>query len=103
MTPHGDTEQDVLALVEAICRRDGSLSRLAAGIVAALSMGIASDSRSFARIFGIAHALVLREISVMEQASDVLTILSRDPRTQRTRLSLSENGAAFIKEITDRS
>ncbi|MDH2328088.1 hypothetical protein QCN27_14550 [Cereibacter sp. SYSU M97828] len=41
------------------------LSPLAAGILSALDLGIAKDARSFARIFGVAHALVIRESGIL--------------------------------------
>jgi hypothetical protein len=81
MTAEGAPADDLLRLAEAIRKQDGQLSPLTAGIVAALWMGLAADSRSFANIFGIPHALVLREINLMDQTGGPVTILRRDART----------------------
>jgi hypothetical protein len=48
---------DYMALVEKLAGDARGLSSLGAGIIAALALGVASDSRSFARVLGIAHAL----------------------------------------------
>jgi hypothetical protein len=73
------------------------LSRLAAGIVVAIDMGIA-DSRAFARAFGIEHALVLREIALLSDTSDLITVTGRHPKTLRTSLQLTARGVQLLKE-----
>jgi len=99
MTPDETTAAGLIDRVEAIRLREPRISPLAAGIVAALSMDIASDSSSFAKTFGIAHALVLREISLMAGPEALVSILSRDARTQRTHLALSASGIALVAAI----
>ncbi|MFC4625852.1 hypothetical protein ACFO1V_11625 [Daeguia caeni] len=73
-----------MALVERLQAAEPQFSRIGAGILAALALGFADDSRSFARQFGIAHALILRELAGLSCHDAWLTILRRDPRTQRT-------------------
>ncbi|GEM_PF-938774 len=79
--------QDAAAIyfaeVERLCEGDPSLSSLAAGILAGMTLGVAHDSRSFARLLGIEHALVLREVELLSSAGS-LAITARDPRTSRT-------------------
>jgi hypothetical protein len=85
-------EAAFMAEVEAIVARAPELSLLDAALIAALDQGIASDSRSFARIFGVAHALVLRAVSDLEDRFGFVHAVERDARTQRTRLALTEAG-----------
>ncbi|WP_372353037.1 hypothetical protein [Pararhizobium sp. BT-229] len=89
-------EEDFLALVAAIRAEDATLSPLGAGIIAALSQGIADDSRTFARLFGIAHALVLREINLLSGPETPIEMIRRDARTQRTYLKLTVKGEALL-------
>jgi hypothetical protein len=99
--PHRASEEDFLALVEALCAHKPALSALTAGIVAAIGRDISADSRSFARLFGIGHALVLREISLLTEGDSPLEITRRDPRTQRTYLKLTVKGEALMAEVLD--
>lgn len=71
-----------LAEVEEACAADPRLSPLGAGILAGIALDIAHDSRGFARIFGVEHALILREV---QQLADIerLVVTKRDARTQR--------------------
>ncbi|WP_139976935.1 MULTISPECIES: hypothetical protein [Brucella/Ochrobactrum group] len=91
-------EVEYMAFVEALMTASRDLTGLGAGIVAALALDIASDSRSFARLFGVAHALVLREISVLGQDHGYVRIRQRDPRTQRTRYELNAAGQRLVEE-----
>ena len=93
------SQSDFLALVEAIQAQDTALSRLTAGIVAAVFQGIAADSRTFAKLFGIAHALVLREINMLSGPDAPVGIIRRDARTQRTHLKLTVKGEALCRLI----
>ncbi|WP_432289084.1 hypothetical protein SLT36_28880 (plasmid) [Aminobacter sp. BA135] len=52
-------------------------------------MDIAHDGRSFARIFGVAHALVLRQVNALDEAGALLRITKREPRTMRTHYVVS--------------
>ncbi|MBX4909035.1 MULTISPECIES: hypothetical protein [Rhizobium] len=78
-----------LALVAATQDGDAALTSLQAGLLVAAELGIASDSRSFARMLGIAHALVLRDLSALTERDDKLRIVKRDPRTMRVHYSLA--------------
>lgn len=71
-----------MAEVGRICGVYPELSALGGGILAAITLGITQDSRSFAKIFGIEHALVLREIQNLAEQRFV-HIMRRDERTQR--------------------
>jgi len=82
-----DRELNEAAFVAALDRitaaRPG-IDSLEAGLLAALDLGLPGDSRAFARSFGVEHALVLRALSVLEEAGHVM-VTARDARTQRTR------------------
>jgi hypothetical protein len=97
--PAHPSEADFLALVGAIRAQDPALSSLAAGIVAAVSQGIATDSRTFAKLFGIAHALVLREINQLAGPGAPIEITRRETRTQRTHLKLTVKGEALCHSL----
>jgi hypothetical protein len=93
-------EAAFLGAVDAIVDAAPGLSPLHAGLVAALGAGIASDSRSFARIFGLAHALVLRAVTEIAGDDGFVAVAGRDARTQRTRMTLTELGrAAFARAL----
>ena len=99
--PDSPSEADFLALVEAVRRQDATLSPLGAGIIAAISQGIADDSRTFARLFGIAHALVLREINLLCGPEAPVEIVRRDARTQRTYIKLTVKGDTLMAGVLD--
>ena len=88
-----------LARVDALLNASTALqlSPLAAGIVVAIDMGIA-DSRSFARVLGVEHALVLREIAHLSGPDGLITVMERQAKTLRTLLELSERGALLLSE-----
>ena len=73
------------------------ISPLAAGVVVAIDMGIA-DSRSFARLLGVEHALVLREIAHLSGADGLITVTGRHAKTLRTSLALSARGELLLRE-----
>ncbi|WP_064684007.1 hypothetical protein [Rhizobium bangladeshense] len=80
-----------LALVAAAQDRDARLTPIQAGLLVAAELKIASDSRSFARSLGIAHALVLRELNALAEGDDTLEIVKRDPRTMRAFYRLAKS------------
>ena len=61
------------------------LPPLAAAILVALEAGLASDSRHLCRILGVEHALLLREIALL-QDRELVAVDRRDPRTLRTHI-----------------
>ena len=88
-----------MALVEKLAGDAQDLSSLGAGIIAALALGVAADSRTFARVLGVAHALVLREVNLLGADGGYIVITQRDPRTQRTRYELSAAGRQLVDKI----
>ncbi|RWR28446.1 hypothetical protein D2T31_13900 [Sinirhodobacter populi] len=90
---------DWTALCAALENGDSlSCGPLACGLLAAVALGLSGDSRGFARDFGIAHALVLREVNILSGDLGLLTVTRNDERTQRSFLALSLAG----KDLTDR-
>lgn len=80
-----------LSLVGEAQAEDPSLTPLQAALIVAARLGIASDSRTFARVIGVAHALVLRELGVLEAEGARLRIIKRDARTMRSWYALADN------------
>ncbi|MGO6684070.1 hypothetical protein, partial [Rhizobium leguminosarum] len=76
------------ALVAAAQGWDTRLTSIQAGLLVAAVLGIARDSRAFARKLGIALSLVLRELIVLEEREGVLQIVKRDPRSMRVHYTL---------------
>ncbi|MFD6320254.1 hypothetical protein [Methylorubrum thiocyanatum] len=95
--PAADAET-FLAATDTIAALRPDLSLLEAGILAGLHLGLAADSRSFARIFGVEHALVLRAVEGLTGAT-LLTVTARDGRTQRTRYAASAAGSAMLTAL----
>lgn len=87
-----------LAATDTIAALRPDLSLLEAGLLAGLHLGLAADSRSFARIFGVEHALVLRAVEGLTGAT-LLTVTARDGRTQRTRYEASTAGSAMLTAL----
>jgi hypothetical protein len=85
------------ALVETLLAQDMLAdSPLACGLLAAVGLGLAGDSRGFARDSETEHALVLREVGRLSDELRLLVIVRTDERTQRRFLALSEAGRALI-------
>jgi hypothetical protein len=85
-----------MARVEALLVAEAPrISPLGAGILVAIDMGIA-DSRSFSRLLGVEHALVLREIADLSGPEGLVTVTGRHAKTLRTALALSDRGAAAL-------
>ena len=95
--PAADAET-FLAETDTIAALRPDLSLLEAGLLAGLHLGLAADSRSFARIFGVEHALVLRAVEGLTGAT-LLTVTARDGRTQRTRYAASAAGSAMLTAL----
>ena len=95
------TEETILEAVSALRSEEAALSPLGAAILAALHFGIATDSRTFSRKFDIAHALALREITALSDDLGLLTVVGRNPRTQRTELELSEQALQLLSRATE--
>lgn len=84
-----------LARVEAIGARSG-LAPLEAALVAAVGEGLARDTISFGRVFGVGHALALRAAAALE--GGLLRVTGRSAKSQRLRLELTDAGAALFGE-----
>ncbi|MEM9122034.1 MAG: hypothetical protein AAGB03_01825 [Pseudomonadota bacterium] len=76
----------------------GQLTPIGAGVLAAAHLGLARDSRSFARKLGLAHALVIRECVSLAEDLALLVIDDRSCRSQRVFYALSERGEALVTE-----
>jgi hypothetical protein len=102
MTAPGDiSEERFLQIVSAICSEDALLTPVGAALVAAHHLGIAKDSRSFSRQFDISHALVLREVSELtSEDHEMLAIVSRNDRTQRVELALTERAEQLLSRLS---
>ncbi|MGA0533414.1 hypothetical protein [Hansschlegelia sp. KR7-227] len=87
---------DFMAAVQAVVARAPALSPLDAGLLVALGHGVIADTRAFAKAFGIAHALALRAASELAEGAGYVEATARDPRTQRTRLTLTESGRRLL-------
>lgn len=88
-----------VAMAERLARLDPRLSMLQAGLLAAVHLDIAHDSRSFARLLGIEHALVLREITALCGAGDLLAVTRRDERTMRTFFAPGAGGERLLSAL----
>ena len=88
MTGEAADAERFLALAARLQDEDPNLSPIQAGLLAAASLGIARDSSTFARLLGLAHALVLRELNALAERGDLLSIEKRDERTMRTHYVL---------------
>ncbi|WP_264049361.1 Rha family transcriptional regulator [Methylobacterium flocculans] len=88
-----------LAVTDSVAALQPGLSTLEAGILAALHLGLATDSRSFARVFGIEHALVLRAVETLASDAGLLALTERNARTQRTRYAVSAAGDAMMAHL----
>ncbi|KAA3510166.1 hypothetical protein CPJ18_15550 [Agrobacterium rosae] len=82
-----------MAVVEQISQTAPvAIDATGAALVAAVHLGIGTDSRSLSNKLGIAHALVLREINAL--SGRMLTIVKRDARTQRTWVELTDEASS---------
>lgn len=84
MSEDTDETERFMSLVAELQTKDPRLTSLQAALVVAAEQDIAHDSRSFARIFGTAHALVIRELNDLVELGGGLRIIKTDQRTLRT-------------------
>jgi hypothetical protein len=96
--PPADAET-FLAVTDSVAALQPGLSTLEAGVLAALHLALAADSRSFSRVFGVEHALVLRAVEVLVGEAALLTVIERAPRTQRTHYAVTEAGRALLDHL----
>ncbi len=90
-------EKDLEYAVEMIAQSEIKfLSPMGPLILAAAALEIASDSRSFARIFGIAHALVIRECVSLSEELHLIEPYKRADKSQRLFYDITEQGWSII-------
>lgn len=70
-----------------------------AALIAAVHLGVGSDSRSLSNKLGIAHALVLREITALSDRW--VRVTKRDVRTQRTFIELTDEGSILAQQAAE--
>lgn len=61
-------------------------------LLSAVALELAADTRGFARMFDVAHALVIRECTQLQDDLGLLYLENREERSGRLFLSLSEKG-----------
>lgn len=92
-----EEEQSAAAFMAAVERVQESSSQVltatGAAILLAVYLNIAADSRSIANRLGLAHALILREITLLSPR--FVRVTKRDARTQRSFLETTEEGQAL--------
>ncbi len=89
-----DTATRFMAAVDELLQiAPTGLQPTGAALIVAVHIGLGSDSRSLSNKLGIAHALVLREISAL--SGTLLQIVRREARTQRTFVELTEKAKAL--------
>ncbi|AYM05374.1 hypothetical protein G6L26_005805 [Agrobacterium radiobacter] len=92
-----EEEQSAAAFMAAVERVQESSSQVltatGAAILLAVYLNIAADSRSIANRLGLAHALILREITLLSPR--FVRVTKRDARTQRSFLEATEEGQAL--------
>lgn len=82
-----------LARVEEIAESQ-NLQPLEAALVVSVGEGVAQDTMSFGRVFGVGHALALRAAAALE--GGLLRATSTSAKSRRMRLELTEAGAALF-------
>ncbi len=92
MSGEGTDAEQFLALVAQAQAKDPELTSLQAGLVVAAELGIADDSRTFARLLDVAHALVLRELNLLAERGR-LRIVRQDTRTMRAYYAVADRSS----------
>ncbi len=91
------TESEFIDAVDALRARRPELTRIEAGLLAAPHLGLSPDTRSFARVFDLAHAHVLRALARLDEAG-LVAVTERDPRSQRTRFAPTDAARGLLAE-----
>lgn len=91
-------ETDMIALLTHLAEGDtGFLTDLGPLVLAATALGVARDSRSFARLFETAHALVIRECTHLSEDLTLLTLDNRGDKSGRIFFELTASGRALCE------
>lgn len=94
---HDSSAERFMAMVDKMMETaPEGIDTTGAALLCAIHLEIGADSRSLSKKLGIAHALVLREITALSGA--YLSITKRDDRTQRTFVALLPSGEKLTKE-----
>ncbi|WP_394344658.1 hypothetical protein [Aliirhizobium smilacinae] len=93
MNANEDDAEQFLSLVAGMQAKDARLTPLQAALIVAAERGIARDSRTFARVVGVAHALALREVNALVKMGGSLRVTKREARTLRTHYVLQDGTA----------
>ena len=88
------SEERFLALVDELREATPTLTPIGAGVLVAVRLGI-GDSRTFSRVLGIEHALVLREVTELAETG-LLAITDRKQRSQKASFALTEISATLL-------
>ncbi|MEM8537830.1 MAG: hypothetical protein AAGF56_08200 [Pseudomonadota bacterium] len=92
------TPDQFLKLTQAIIgTEEPFMTELGPMIIAAVSLSVARDTRSFARKFEAPHALVLRECAHLHDTLELLDRDDRNDRSGRVFLTLSEKAKQIIE------
>lgn len=87
-------------LAQGLAERDaGFLSALGPYVLAAAALGIADDSRTLARRFDLAHALVIRELNALAHEAGLVEITGQGAGSQRMGFALTDRARALIAEV----
>lgn len=73
-----------------------TLDPIGATILAAADMGLVRDTRTFARDLGVAHALVIRSVTMLTSELGLLDVDRYNEKSQQVRYRLSDKGRALI-------
>ncbi|MDH4983171.1 hypothetical protein [Hyphomicrobium sp. D-2] len=89
------SEERFLALVDELRAATPSLTPIGGGVLVALRLGISDDTRTFSRLLGIEHALVLREVTELAETG-LLRIVDRKQRSQKVSFALTDISTALL-------
>lgn len=88
------------ALIVAVLARHGdTITPIGAGLLAAAHLGLAGDSRSFARKLDLAHALVLRDCVALAAEQGLLTLDDRGEPSGRKFFHLTPRGEQLLAGV----
>ena len=92
-----DDETALVELAEAVgASGHAFMTALGPIILASRALEIASDTRSVARLFDVAHALVIRECRHLEEDLGLLTITDKGERSARLFFDLTPEAQALV-------
>lgn len=93
-------EDDLVDIVNKITSRNiDGVSSIGAAILAAAELDVCSDSRRFARIFEIGHAVVIRECNSLAEETGFLNITARKESSQSLHYSLPAKATSMLEHI----